>query len=62
MTNTSITPSYSGIKYFNTSLLKAETGSFIIKVKNLNDSCLCTLLSVQHPSCPEKTNLGSAMR
>ena len=59
--NTTILPSQSVSKYFDSRQL--EAASIIIKVELANqDDRLCTLISVQDPLCPVKENLGEAKR
>ena len=49
--HTQIHPSQSRIRFFDTSLL--STDSIIVKVNTRDDSdCLCSLISIQQPSCP----------
>jgi len=61
LSKTTIKPVISRIRYFDTKLL--HTDSIIIKVVTRNDSdCLCSIISVQHPTCPFYDDIGSAMR
>jgi len=61
LSKTTIKPVISRIRYFDTKLL--NTDSIIIKVATRNDSdCLCSIISVQHPTCPFYDDIGSSMR
>ena len=61
MSQTTITPVISRIRFFDTKQLR--TDSLIVKVQTRNDSdCLCSLISIQEPVCPFHDDIGSAMR
>jgi len=61
LSKTTIKPVISRIRYFDTKLL--NTDSIIVKVTTRNDSdCLCSIISIQQPSCPFYDDIGSAMR
>lgn len=61
LSKTTIKPVISRIRYFDTKLL--STDSIIVKVTTRNDSdCLCSIISIQQPSCPFYDDIGSAMR
>ena len=76
LSKTTIKPVISRIRYFDTKLL--NTDSIIVKVRKKstrqlldysakvttrNDSdCLCSIISIQQPSCPFYDDIGSAMR
>jgi len=61
LSQTTIKPVISRIRFFDTKLL--NTDSIIVKVTTRNDSdCLCSIISVQHPTCPFYDDIGSAMR
>eukprot|EP00092_Neocalanus_flemingeri_P009052 GFUD01009743.1.p1 GENE.GFUD01009743.1~~GFUD01009743.1.p1 ORF type:complete len:730 (+),score=141.45 GFUD01009743.1:101-2290(+) len=61
LSKTTIKPVISRIRYFDTKLL--NTDSIIVKVATRNDTdCLCSVISIQHPTCPFYDDIGSAMR
>lgn len=58
---TTISPSISRIRFFDTKLL--ETDSIIVKIQTRNGSdCMCSLISIQKPVCPFHDDIGGAMR
>jgi len=58
---TTIKPVISRIRYFDTGLL--DTDTIMVKVTTRNDTdCLCSLISIQKPSCPFYDDIGTATR
>ena len=77
LSQTTIKPVISRIRFFDTKLLNTDsiivkvvivgervlTDCLYSKVTTRNDSdCLCSIISVQHPTCPFYDDIGSAMR
>jgi len=58
---TTIKPVISRIRYFDTNLIDSNT--IIIKVTTRNDTdCLCSIISIQQPTCPFYDEVGTTMR
>jgi len=65
-TNTTITPAITRIRYFSDDLMREMSGNYTylnIKVTMREESdCLCSLVSIQSPTCPFHDTAGAAMR